>query len=139
ISITPLSNDSKTEIHMACKQYDALIDFARRPDGLPAKIERDRRAEMVPLKHGSLARFFIGLGNVVTFGRYVHRENETPELVARLEMARRIERHTILLNEVAKSSPQTEVAWDMSTVKRSLQFLADSGAANGSAARAAAL
>ena len=54
-------------------------------------------------------------------------------------MARRIERHTILLNEVAKSSPQTEVAWEMGTVKRSLQFLADSGAANGSAARAAAL
>ncbi len=55
-------------------------------------------------------------------------------------MARRIERHTILLNEIAKSSPQTEVAWEMSTVKRSLQFLADSGAgANSSAARAAAL
>jgi hypothetical protein len=140
VSMNPLSNDSQTEIQLARQQYDALIDFARRPDGLPAKIERDRRAEMVPLKHGSLARFFIGLGNVVTFGRYVHRENETPELLARLEMARRIERHTILLNEVAKSSPQTEVAWEMSTVKRSLQFLADSGAdANGSAARAAAL
>jgi len=95
---------------------------------------------MVPLKHGALARFFINLGNVASFGRYVHRERVTPELTARMETARRIERHTNFLSEVAKSSPQTEVAWDMSTVRHSLEFLADHGeGANGSAARATAL
>jgi hypothetical protein len=140
VSINPLSNDSQSEIQLARQQYDALVDFARRPDGLPAKIERDRREEMVSLQHGSVARFFINLGNVLSFGRYVHRENVTPELSERMEMARRVERHTVFLSEVAKSSPQTEVAWDMSTVKRSLQFLVDRGAgANASAARAAAL
>ena len=140
VSVNPLSNDIQSEIQLARQQYDALIDFARRPDGLPAKLERDRRAEMVPLIHGSVARFFINLGNVLSFGRWVHREDATPELSARLEVARRIERHTNFLSEVARSSPQTEVAWDMSTVKQSLQFLAESGAgANGSAARAAAL
>ena len=140
VSVNPLSNDSQTEIQLARQQYDALIDFARRPDGLPAKLERDRRAEMVSLQHGSVARLFINLGNVLSFGRYVHRENVTPELSARLEVARRIERHANFLSRVAGSSPQTEVAWDMSTVKSSLQFLADRGAgANGSAARAAAL
>ena len=140
VSVNPLSNDNQSEIQLARQQYDALIDFARRPEGLPAKIERDRRAEMVSLQHGSVARFFINLGNVLSFGRYVHRENGTPELSARMEVARRIERHTNFLSEVARSSPQTEVAWDMSTVKHSLQFLADRGAgANGSAARAAAL
>jgi hypothetical protein len=140
VSVNPLSNDNQSEIQLARQQYDALIDFARRSDGLPAKIERDRRAEMVSLQHESVARFFINLGNVLSFGRYVHRENVTPELSARMEVARRIERHTNFLSEVARSSPQTEVAWDMSTVKHSLQFLADRGAgANGSAARAAAL
>ena len=49
---------------------------------------------MVSLQHGSVARFFINLGNVLSFGRYVHRERVTPELSARLEVARRIERHT---------------------------------------------
>jgi hypothetical protein len=140
VSVNPLNNNNQSEIQLARQQYDALVDFARRPDGLPAKIERDRRAEMVPLKHGALARFFINLGNVVSFGRYVHRERVTPELSARMETARRIERHTNFLSEVAKSSPQTEVAWDMSTVKHSLHFLADHGeGANGSAARATAL
>src|SRR6202040_2440745 len=72
--------------------------------------------------------------------RYVHREDATPGLSARLEMARRIERHTSFLKEAARSSPQTEVAWDMNAVKHSLQFLAERGAgANGSAARAAAM
>jgi hypothetical protein len=140
VSVNPLSNDNQSEIKLARQQYDALVDFARRPDGLPAKIERDRRAEMVSLKHGSVARFFINLGNVLSFGRYVHREDATPELAARMELARRIERHTNFLSEAARSSPQTEVAWEMSSVKRSLQFLADKGAgANRSAVRAAAL
>ena len=140
VSVNPLSNDNQSEIQLARQQYDALVDFARRPDGLPAKIERDRRAEMVSLKHGSIGRLFINLGNILSFGRYVHRETATPELAGQMELARRVERHTNFLREAARSSPQTEVAWDMSTVKRSLQFLADRGAgANGSAARAAAL
>ena len=83
VSVNPLSNDSQSETQLARQQYDALIDFAHRPDGLPAKIERDRRAEMVSLKHGSLTRFFFSLGNVKPpFGRYVHRESATPELGA---------------------------------------------------------
>jgi hypothetical protein len=140
VSVNPLSNDNQAEIQLARQQYDALIDYARRPDGLPAKVERDRRAEMVPLKHGPMARFFLSLGNVLSFGRYVHRENLTPELAERMDLARRIERHTQFLSEVASSSPQTEVAWDINTVKRSLQFLADRGAAaSGSAARATSL
>jgi hypothetical protein len=140
VSVNPLSNDNQSEIKLARQQYDALVDFARRPDGLPAKIERDRRAEMVALEHGPMVRFFINLGNIFSFGRYVHRETATPELAARMELARRQERHANFLSAAAKSSPQTEVAWDMSTVKHSLQFLADHGAGeNGSAARAAAM
>jgi len=140
VSVNPLSNDNQTELQLARQQYDALIAYARRADGLPSKVERDRQAEMVPLKHGPVSRFFYNLGNVLSFGRYVHRETVTPELTERMELARRIEHHTQFLSDVAKSSPQTEVAWDMNTVKRSLQFLVDHGAgADASAARTAAL
>ena len=140
VSVNPLNNDNATELRLARQQYDALMEYARRPDGLPAKIERDRRAEMVPLEHGRAARFFYNLGNVLSFGRYVHREEATPEMYRRLETARRVERHTNFLKEVARSSPQTEVAWDMATVKRSLRFLAEQGnEATGSAAKAAAV
>jgi hypothetical protein len=139
VSVNPLSNDSETEIRLAHRQYDSLIDFARRPEGLPARIERDRRAEMVPLEHGPAARLFFTLGNVLTFGRYVHRETATPELSARMELARRIQNHTRLLRDVAKSSPQIEVAWDMTNVTRSLRFIVDNGSSTDKqAARAAA-
>jgi hypothetical protein len=139
ISVNPLNNDNQTEVQLARQQYDSLIAFAGRPDGLSAKIELDRRAEMVPLEHGKAARFFLNLGNILTFGRYVHREQATPELRERLELARRLDGHTQFLRGVAKSSPQTEVAWNLTTVKHSLQFLAERGAgANGAAARAAA-
>jgi hypothetical protein len=137
VSINPLNNDNQTEIQLARQQYEALMEFARRPDGLPARIERDRRAEMVPLEHGKVARFFLNLTNVLTFGRYVHREQATPELTARMELARRLEAHTQFLRGVARSSPQAEVVWELQPVKQALQFMVTHGTgANGSAARA---
>jgi hypothetical protein len=84
-------------------------------------------------------RFLFGLGNVVTFGRYVHREDATPELNERMELARRVRYHTEILEGVARSSPQIEVAWELPNVRASLRFLADNAhAANGSAAKVAA-
>jgi len=140
VSLNPLTNNNQAEIQLARRQYGALLDFARRPDGLSAKIEKDRGAEMTELRYGSVSWFFFNLGNVLTFGRYVHREQATPELSARLEATRVIKYHTNILVEAAKSSPQTEVAWDIEMVRRSLRVLADRGPdANGSAAHAAAL
>ena len=139
VSLNPLNNDNNSEVALARQQYEALVRYANRPDGLRAKLERDRRAEMMPLKHGTAGRIFFNAANILTFGRYVHREEATPELNARLDIARRLAHHTELLKQVAKSSPQAEVAWDISIVKQSLSFLAANGAgANGSAAKAAA-
>ncbi|MGQ0763692.1 MAG: hypothetical protein ACT4OT_16990 [Acidobacteriota bacterium] len=139
VSLNPLSNDMNSEIELARKQYAALIEFARRESGLPAKVERDRREEMVSLAHGPAMRFLFGLGNIVTFGRYVHREDATPELKHQIELARRVRYHTELLERVARSSPQIEVAWELPNVRASLRFLADNAhAANGSAAKVAA-
>lgn len=141
VSLNPLNNDDEAEVALARQQYDALMSYARRPDGLSARIERDRRAEMVPLKHGRTARIFFTLGNVFSFGRYVHRENPTPELDARMEVSRRVTYHTRFLREVAKSSPQTDVAWDITSVRKSLQFFADqrTAASNGAAKAAGAI
>lgn len=138
VSLNPLNNDDEAEVALARQQYDALMNYARRPDGLPARIERDRGAEMVPLKHGRTARIFFTLGSLFSFGRYVHRETPTPELNDGLELSRRVTYHTQFLREVAKSSPQTDVAWDISVVRQSLQFFADQGiAASDGAAKAA--
>ncbi|HYX30663.1 MAG TPA: hypothetical protein VE863_19160, partial [Pyrinomonadaceae bacterium] len=141
VSLNPLNNDDEAEVQLAQQQYDALIDYAERADGLSAKIERDRRAEMVALRHKRAARVFFGVANILSFGRYIHREQATPQLETRLDNARRLQYHTQFLTGVAKSSAATDVAWDMTKVNRSLQFLATAGedAPSGAAKAAAAI
>ena len=139
VSLNPLNNNDEAEVELARQQYESLIEYAQKPDGLSAKIERDRRAEMLPLAHGRSSRIFFTVANVLSFGRYVHRETATPELEEQLEKSRRLAYHTQFLLEVAKSSATTDVAWDMARVIRSLQFFASEGsAAPDGAARAAA-
>jgi hypothetical protein len=139
VSLNPLSNSTEAELQLARKQYDALLKYALDANGLPARIQRDRATEMIPLKHGRTSRALFTVPNVLSFGRYVHRETVTGELTSQLELARRIRHHSEFLQQVAKSSPQIDVVWDLNLVRNSLQLLATHGeTANGGAARAAA-
>ncbi len=140
VSLNPLENDLAAESQLAFQQYDALMAYAKRPNGLPAKLDRDRRAELVPLEHGKAERVLFRLGNILSFGKYNHREHVadgTPSVNDRLDVARRLTFHTRFLLQVAKSTPRVEVIWNLDEVKRSLQFIADHGAEASSAAIAA--
>ena len=125
ISLNPLENDLKVEAKLASQQYEALLAYAKRPDGLSQKLKRDRRAEMVKLEHGRTEQVLFRLANILSFGKYTHREKANPELEAKLDVARRFAYHTRFLREVAKSSLQIDVTWNLSEVKRSLQFFLD--------------
>lgn len=138
VSLNPLENDLAVEARLAKGQYEALMAYARRADGLPAKLDRDRRAEMVPLEHGRTAQVLLRLANILSFGKYTHREKATPEMEARLDVTRRLSYHTRLLRKISKSTPQIEVAWNLDEVKRSLQFLAEHAAKADSGAASAA-
>lgn len=131
ISLNPFENDLNAEAKLARDQYAALVEFARRPDGLAAKLERDRRAELTGLEHGHKTRIIFHLANVLSFGRYIHREELTDDMESRLDIARRLEYHTTFLREVAKSSAEVEVAWNIEDIRRSLGFIADHGDAVG--------
>ena len=139
VSLNPMENDFDVEARLAKDQYDALMAYAKRADGLPAKLDRDRRAELVPLEHGRTTQVLLRLANILSFGKYVHREKATPEMEARLDIARRMSFHTRFLRKVGKSSPQVEIAWNLDEVKRSLQFISEHAAeADAGAASAAA-
>lgn len=138
VSLNPLENDLAVEAKLAKGQYDALLAYAQRADGLPAKLDRDRRAEMVPLEHGQAEQILLRLANILSFGKYTHREKATPEMVARLDVTRRLAYHTRFLRRVSKSTPQVEVAWNLDEVKRSLQYLAQHAAAADSGTATAA-
>ncbi len=139
VSLNPLENNLEVEARLARDQYAALVAYAKRPDGLPARLDRDRRQEMMPLKHGRVEQTLFRLANVLSFGLYTHREKATQEMEARLDVKRQLNFHERFLRRVAKSSPQVEVVWNIEDVRRSLRFVAEHGdLAGGRAASAAA-
>jgi hypothetical protein len=127
ISLNPLENDFDVEANLAKHQYAALLSYTKNPSGLAAKIERDRRSELTPLEHDSKAQFAFKFLNVLSFGRYVHREELTDDLTHRLDIARRLSYHTKFLEQVARSKADIDVGWNLDDVKRSLSFLAEHG------------
>jgi hypothetical protein len=134
VSLNPLENDLDVEASLAKQQYEALLGYTKDPNGLPAKLERDRRQELVSLVHGRTERVLFRVANILSFGNYVHREKAAEDIPERLDIARRINYHTNFLREVARSEAQIDVAWDLADVRRSLFFLADHGANVGSTA-----
>jgi hypothetical protein len=123
VSLNPMENDLETEAKLARQQFAALISYAGQPDGLSARLDKDRRTEMVKLEHGRTEQIFFRLANVLTFGRYVHREKTDPQMESRLDVSRRLDYHTNFLREVSRSSPQIDVKWNLEDVRRSLHYI----------------
>jgi hypothetical protein len=140
VSLNPLENDLDAEARLAREQYAALVAYAKKPDGLTARLDRDRRAELVSLEHGGAERVLLRFANILSFGLYKHRERAAPEAVRHsLDGERRLAYHKRFLQEVARSSPLVEVVWNIDDVRRSLRFVAEAGErGDARAARAAA-
>jgi len=138
LALNPFENDLDAEANVAREQYAALVTYAGKPDGLAVRLERDRRAELVSLEHGPTAQLAFRLANVFSFGKYVHREQLTSDMPARLDIARRLDYHTKFLQQVSRSNFEIDVACDIEEVKRSLRFVADHGDEAGVKAVAAA-
>lgn len=137
VSLNPLENNLDVEIGLAKKQYENLMSYAKRDDGLPAKIEKDRREEMVYLKHGSKKRMLFALGNFLSFGIYTHREKPTPELMNKLDIRRQLSYHERILREVAMYSANPKIDNDVEMIRASLQFMAENGTTAGDKTAAA--
>src|SRR5215204_2753420 len=139
ISINPFDNDLNAEANIATQQYNTLLAYAKDPKGLASRIERDRRVEITPLEHGRTARLAFGALNILTLGKYVHREELTDEMENRLDIARRLQYHTRFLQQVAKATAEVDITWNLEDVRKSLHFIAENGpAADASAAAATA-
>ena len=128
-TLNPLQNDAQVELKLARAQYDNLIAYAKRPDGLTKKVSDDRREEMVRLKHGRKEAAWFSIANVVSFGLYTHREKETPELLAQLDVRRRLDFHERVLNEVAYYSADPEIDSNVAELKQALMYVSQHGSA----------
>jgi len=128
-TLNPMQNDADVEAKIAKAQYANLMAYANRPDGLSRRISDDRREEMTRLKHGAGSRAMFALGHLVSFGLYTHREDESMELLAELNIRRRLEFHERLIREVAFRTADPAVDTELADLRRSLAFIAQNGAA----------
>lgn len=131
VSLNPLENDTDAQERIARKQYQNLLVYARDPNGLPAKIRNDRREEMTGLKHGRLARVGFTLGHFLSFGRYTHRENDTPEMIATMDARRQLEFFERVIRETSVASSRPEIDSDVEKLSRALDFVSKNGATAG--------
>ena len=127
LSVNPLEIGGKDERKVALAQYRALQAYALRPDGLPARLRRQRGSEAARLMHQGWDGKLMRLANILTLGRYTHREKITPELMLALDKKRQLDHHVGFLKEIARSTPVVEVAWSMEKVMPSLQYVAENG------------
>jgi hypothetical protein len=127
LSVNPLENNGKTERALALTQYRTLQAYALRPDGLPARLERERGSEAAKLVHRGLGGKLMRVANVLTLGHYMHREKVTPELKQQLDKERQLAYHTRFLRQVVRSTPLVEVSWKMDDVLQSLRYIAENG------------
>ena len=127
LSINPLENGGKTERELAFAQYRALQAYALRADGLAARLDRQRGAELSKSMHRGLDGKLMRLANIITLGRYTHREKLTPELRQQLDKERQLAYHTRFLKQVARSTPIAEVTSNMDEVLASLRYISENG------------
>jgi hypothetical protein len=126
LGVNPLQDSVFDEAKIAQLQYEALLRYADDPEGLSARLEKDRRQELMAYEHSWKARVGLKLASVVTLGIYKHHEPSEPVIDERLSDERKVARHLRFLETVAQSGPQTDVVWNMAEVTRALDDLATS-------------
>lgn len=135
LALNPLENGLSTEATVAQEQYAALIKYANSPQGLPAKLERDRRKELDSYTRSQTGRFLAGISRAMAGGENGISEIPDPQLAAELAAYRRASHQMRFLEEVLRSSPRPEVAWDANTIRQSVEDLSSGAPANPRAAR----
>lgn len=140
VSSNPRENDMEAEAVIARSQYQALLNYAKDANGLPARLVRDRREEMAGYdRRGEAAKVLTRLASILSFGIYTRRAEVTADFNERLDRARRMAYYRRFLREAVRRTPQVEVVYNMEDVRRALQFVAENNElADGKTAQAAA-
>ena len=136
-SINPLENDLDAELRLARGQYRNLVEYAKSPNGLRLKLEKDRIEEMTLAAHGGKMPLKHTIAQLMTFGLYKYRVKATPELAAKADLLRQLGYHERKIRETAYYSVRPEVDSNVAVLMSSLNFVAQKGSlAGGKTAKA---
>ena len=127
LSTNPMENKLQAEVKLARSQYNALVAWAKKPEGLARRVDRDRRVELTASAHGRPAQVAFRVLNVGSLGLYTHRETGGGQLLANVDRKRKAIFNALYLQEVVESGPKVEVTWNMEDARRSVRALADQG------------
>jgi len=128
LGVNPLEESVFEETQIAERQYDALLRYADDPKGLPARLDRDRNAELAARRHGVPARTGLRMTNLFSLGIYSHHEmKDSTSLAAAVGRQRRAEHQIRFLETVAKSSPQPDAVWTIGEVRSAVNELIETG------------
>jgi hypothetical protein len=123
LSVNPFERSLAEESRLAAEQHNALTIWATATDGLAARLDRDRRAEMTAVSHGAPARWLFTAARIASIGLYRHLEEPTPDRLAKLSRQRQINYHVARLREVLESSPKPEVVVGVGEIVESVRSL----------------
>jgi len=128
LGVNPLEESVFEENHIAERQYEALLRYADDPQGLPARLDRDRNAELEARRHAVAARAGFRMANWFSLGIYSHHEMQnSASLAAAVGRERRAERQIRFLETVAKASPQPDAVWSVAEVRSAVNELIETG------------
>lgn len=118
-----VENSFRYQPAIAARQHEALVRAATETSALARRLERDRQREYRRLMHGRAARAFFTLAHIVTLGLYTHREEPTPELRARADLARRMAFHRARLEAALRGSLRLDEERDLAALRASVDFI----------------
>jgi hypothetical protein len=126
LGVNPMEESVFVEAGISERQYAALVRYAQDPHGLPERLEHDRRAELSAYENTAAERARSRFATLATLGIHSAATIDSAQVIAGLDEHRQLNRQTSFLATVARSSPQTDVVWNMDEVRRALDQLAGS-------------
>jgi hypothetical protein len=130
LGLNPFDRKPDTQIDMAQQQYSALLEFAKSPAGLAARLEKDRAGELSASGRSVPGRVFFKFADITTLGLFPRREKVDAAGYLGLDQYRRFSYHKRVLQRAVDPSAQSDVADNPDGVRRSLDAMFELGRQN---------
>jgi hypothetical protein len=134
LALNPLENGLANEAKFAEEQYAALVAYANAPQGLPIRLEHDRRGELEADTYTRGKRMLLAVGRWFGGGQNPDREYHDDAVRAELDSRRRAAADFRYLERIVASSPIPEVIRNPSEIRQTIDALSEEAGASPGAA-----
>ncbi len=123
LALDPLENGLDTEARVAREQFAALMQYVQSPDGLAAKLERDRQNELEAYTRPLPVRWLLGAGRWLRIGSVNNSEEARAARRSELEARREPASQVRYLERLLAASPRPDVVGDAARMRHAVEVL----------------